>query len=97
MPTTEWHCNLCRERIALRESRHTSSHLLFEGSSSIERHRSKQEEEALLNACVDRRLSVTGGGGGGKGGVNANNINNSSSASLSAMEPEAGEVSERLY
>ena len=56
VPTTEWHCNACTARLALRESKHSS--VLVEGGGSIDKHRSKVVEEDLLNSCIDRRIAM---------------------------------------
>jgi len=37
VPTSEWHCGACKDRIALRESKHSS--VLVEGGGSIDKHR----------------------------------------------------------
>lgn len=95
VPTSEWHCNLCKERIALRESKHSGLHQ-FEGSSSIEKHRNRADEDALLTSCVDRRIASATSSGrskadkGDKG--DKDGAQSGSSASLSAMEPGPGEV-----
>lgn len=93
VPTAEWHCNLCKERIALRESKH-SSLTQFEGSSSIEKHRNKTEEEALLNHVIDRRIAAvsTTGRIKDKEKEKDRDAQNASSASLSAMEPGPDDV-----
>jgi hypothetical protein len=96
VPTAEWHCNLCKERIALRESKH-SSLSQFDGSSSIEKHRNKTEEEALLNTVIDRRISAISTTGRVKEGKNRDGEKDkgeqtASSMSLSAMEPGPDEV-----
>lgn len=91
VPSAEWHCNLCKERIALRESKH-SSLTQFEGSSSIEKHRNKTEEEALLNTVIDKRISAISTTGKVKD-KEKSELQSGSSASLSAMEPGPDEVS----
>lgn len=92
VPTSEWHCNLCKERIALRESKHSGLNQ-FEGSSSIEKHRNRAEEDALLTSCVDRRISSATSSGRSKADKADREASQSgSSASLSAMEPAPGEA-----
>lgn len=95
VPTSEWHCNICRDRLALRESKH-SALTQFEGSSSIEKHRNKAEEEVLLNTIIDKRISAVSTTGRVKESAKDKDRGesaNGSNASLAAMEPAPGEVS----
>jgi hypothetical protein len=86
VPTTEWHCNGCKERITLRESKLSGQHN-FEGAGCVDKQRSRIQEEDLLLAAVERRVISGVGAAGGKGGSSAN-----ASANLSAMEPLPGQV-----
>jgi hypothetical protein len=94
VPTSEWHCNICKDRLALRESKH-SALSQFEGSSSIEKHRNKTEEEVLLNTIIDKRISAVSTTGRLKESKDKEKGENAgaSNASLAAMEPAPGEVS----
>ena len=89
MPTSEWHCNLCKERIARRESKHNALSQ-FEGSSSIEKHRNKTQEESLLNNVIDKRISAISTTGRAKD--KEKEKSDAPNASVAAMEPGPDEV-----
>ena len=59
VPSTEWHCSVCADRIALREAR------LGQGCQSLlkdlESHRDKEQEEELLNRALDQKADEAQG------------------------------------
>jgi hypothetical protein len=53
VPSTEWHCSACAERLAIREARAGHSF------DDVLRRRDKEMEEELINRAIDRKAAAS--------------------------------------
>ena len=59
VPSTEWHCTVCTDRIAVREARGGQGYLSL--LKDVESHRDKEQEEELVNRALDQKADEAQG------------------------------------